>query len=330
MASTSGKSAARPVISVVILCYNLESFIADCLQSVISQDVNVPFEVIVGDDGSTDKSVDVVESFCSRYPGVVKLIRHEHNVGYSRNLADVIEVTSGEYIATIDGDDMMLPGKLAVQLEFLETQREFGMVVHKMRTVNALTNEPAYFPLPRAKPPVFGAEYLIEYGPFFLNSSAMFRASLRKRYPVNLELKVVADVANLMQSCYGTQARYLDEELGVYRVNPKGFTSTVITNPARHETNVSDMLCTCTMAETLGMHKTVVDRGRARLLLVSAILYLERAHYAEFERCIASSVHFARIGAKQTVLYALRRWPHVLHSLYTLAKQMAGRQVVRV
>ena len=330
MASISGKGAGRPVISVVILCYNLENFIADCLQSVMSQELDAPFEVVVGDDGSADKSIEVIESFCSRYPCVVKLIRHEHNVGYSRNLADVIEATSGEYIATIDGDDMMLPGKLAVQLEFLETHREFGMVVHKMQTVNALTNEPAYFPLPAAKPPVFDAEYLIEHGPFFLNSSAMFRASLRKRYPVNLELKVVADVANLMQSFYGTLARYLDEELGVYRVNPKGFTSTVIKNPARHETSLSDMLHTCTMAETLGMDKAVVDRGRARLFLVSAILYLECSHYAAFERCIASSAHFARIGAKQTVLYALRRWPHMLHSLYTLAKQMAGRQVVRV
>jgi glycosyltransferase involved in cell wall biosynthesis len=300
------------------------------LQSVLSQELDVPFEVIVGDDGSADRSVEIIESFGMRYPGVVKLIRHEHNVGYSRNLADVIEATSGEYIATVDGDDMMLPGKLARQLEFLETQREFGMVVHKMRTINALTGEPADFPLPRAKPSVFDAAYLIEYGPFFLNSSAMFRASLRKRHPVNLDLKVVADVANLMQSFYGTQARYLDEEMGVYRVNPQGFTSTIIKNPARHETNVQDMLRTCAMAEALGMDKAVVDRGRSRLLLVSAILYLECGHYAEFERCITSSRQFAELGVKQTLLYAMRRWPHMLHSLYTLAKQMAGRQPVRV
>lgn len=330
MADVPAKGEGAPVISVVVLCYNLEKFIADCLQSVISQNLDVPFEVIVGDDGSADKSVEIIESFCVRYPGVVKLIRHEHNVGYSRNLADVIEMTSGEYIATVDGDDMMLPGKLARQLEFLQTQPEFGMVVHKMRTINALTGEPADFPLARSKPPVFDAEYLIENGPFFLNSSAMFRTSLRKRYPVNLDLKVVADVANLMQSFYGTKARHLDEELGVYRVNPAGFTSTVIKNPARHETNVKDMMCTCAMAEAMGMEKAVVDRGRARLFLVSAILYLESGHYVEFERCIASSERFAKLGAKQAILHALRRWPHMLHSLYTLAKQMAGRQPVRV
>lgn len=329
MALVSGRTSGRPFLSVVVLCYNLEKFIGECLQSVMSQDLDVPFEVIVGDDGSKDKSVQVIESYCERYPGIVKLIRHDQNVGYSRNLADVIAATTGEYIASIDGDDLMLPGKLKRQLEFLETQREFGMVVHKMRPVDAITGETVDFPLPREKPLVFDAQYLIERGPFFFTSSAMFRGALRRRYPVNLELKVVADVANLMQSFYGTQARYLDEEMGLYRVNPKGFTSSVIKNPARHETNISDMMHTCMMAENLGMDKALVDRGRARLYLTSAILYLETSHYEDFERCIASSMRFAKIGTKQAGLHALRRWPRALHTFYTLAKQMAGRQPVR-
>ncbi|RFU46010.1 glycosyltransferase family 2 protein [Paraburkholderia sp. DHOC27] len=329
MTLVSAHTSGKPFLSVVILCYNLENFIGDCLESVLSQDLDVPFEVIVGDDGSRDGSVAIIEKFCARYPGVVKLISHAQNVGYSRNLSDVIAATLGEYIATIDGDDVMLPGKLKRQLEFLETQREFGMVVHKMRPVNAVTGETVDFPLPREKPAVFDAQYLIEQGPFFFNSSAMFRGALRRRYPVDLELKVVADVANLMQSFYGTQARYLDEEMGLYRVNPKGFTSSIIKNPARHETNISDMMRTCMMAETLGMDKAVVDRGRARLFLTSAIMYLETGHYDDFERCIASSMRFAKLGTKQAGLHALRRWPRALHPLYTLAKQMAGRQPVR-
>jgi glycosyltransferase involved in cell wall biosynthesis len=329
MALVSGHHSGKPFLSVAILCYNLEKYIGECLDSVMSQDLDVPFEVIVGDDGSKDNSVEVIKSYCARYPGIIKLIAHEQNVGYSRNLADVINATTGEYIATIDGDDLMLPGKLKRQLEFLETQREFGMVVHRMRPVNAITGETVDFPLPREKPAVFDAQYLIERGPFFLNSSAMFRGALRRRYPVDLELKVVADVANLMQSFYGTQARYLDEEMGLYRVNPQGFTSSVIKNPSRHETNISDMMRTCMMAETLGMDKALVDRGRARLFLTSAILYLETGHYEDFERCIASSMRFAKIGSKQAGLYALRHWPRSLHTLYTLAKQMAGRQPVR-
>jgi glycosyltransferase involved in cell wall biosynthesis len=329
MSIINTKSDSEPAISVVVLCYNLEKYIGGCLESVMTQKIDVPFEVIVGDDGSIDNSVSVIESVRARYPHVIKLITHEHNVGYSRNLADVMAQAAGEYIATIDGDDLMLPGKLARQFEFLETQRDFGMVVHKMRTVDARTSEPVEFPLSRVKPVVFDAEFLIENGPFFFTSSAMFRGSLRRRHAINLELKVVADVANLMQCLHGSRARYLDEELGIYRVNPDGFTSTVIRNPARHETNIRDLMHTCAMAEALGMNRDVVDRGRANIFLRSAILYLENGHYDEFEHCIRQSVGFASVGVKQQGLYAMRHWPHILRSLYAFAKQTVGRQVVR-
>lgn len=318
-----------PVISVVVLCYNLERYIGPCLDSILSQEIDVPFDIVIGDDGSVDGSLAIIESFRARYPDIVKLVAHETNVGYSRNLADVMAQATGEYIATVDGDDMVLPGKLARQYALLETQREFGMVAHKMRTIDALTGQPCDFALARDKPAVFDAEYLIEHGPFFLNSSVMFRGALRRRHPIDLELKVVADVANLVQCLHGSRAAYLDQELGVYRVNPKGFTSTVILNPARHETNIQDLMRTCNLAESLGMKRDVVNRGRAGVFLRSAILYLESGLYEQFQHCIGKSAEFADVGAKQRALHALRGRPRMLRSLYVFAKQMAGRPTVR-
>ena len=326
MVSNPGQGAVHPRLSVAVLCYKHVDFIGDCLQSILSQELNVPFEVIVGDDSSLDGSIEVIESFRTRYPGIIKLVSHECNVGASRNFADVIARTSGEYIAYIDGDDMMLPGKLARQLDFLETHPEFGMVVHKMRTIDALTKEPVSFPLPRGKPAVFDAEYLIRSGPFFFGSSAMFRGALRRRFPVNLNLKAVGDVAHLLQTLYGTRARYFDEEMGLYRVNPNGITSIVIKNPARHEASISDMMYTYRMAEELGMEKAIVDRGRAGLYLGSAIMFLEAGHYTEFQRCIETSARFARIGLKQAGLHAMRHWPRTLRQSYRLVKQMVGQQ----
>ncbi|WP_186102220.1 glycosyltransferase family 2 protein [Burkholderia gladioli] len=319
----------NPVISVVVLCYNLERYIGPCLDSILSQRVGVPFEIVIGDDGSSDGSPGVIEAFRARHPDVIRVAAHTRNVGYSRNLADTLALARGNYIATVDGDDMMLPGKLARQLEVLETQPEFGMVAHRMRIVDAVSGAPVAFALARVKPPVFDAEFLIEHGPFFLNSSVMFRAALRRRHPVDLDLKVVADVANLVQCLHGSRAAYLDQELGVYRVNPKGFTSTVILNPERHATNIEDLMRTCNLAEALGMKREVVDRGRAGVLLRSAILYLESGLYEQFEHCISRSVGFAEVGVKQRALHALRRSPRLLRSLYVTAKQLAGRPTVR-
>jgi glycosyltransferase involved in cell wall biosynthesis len=329
MIQNPGQVVVRPRLSVAVLCYNHVDFIGDCLQSILSQELNVPFEVIVGDDNSQDGSIEIIDSFRARYPGIIELVTHESNTGGSRNFADVIAQTSGEYIAYIDGDDMMLPGKLARQLDFLEANPEFGMVVHKMRTIDALTKEPVRFPLPHAKPAVFDAEYLIRSGPFFFGSSAMFRGALRRRFPVDLTFKAVGDVAHLLQTLYGTRARYFDEEMGLYRVNPKGITSTVIKNPARHEATISDMMYTYRMAEELGMEKAIVDWGRARLHLGSAIMFLEAGYHTQFQHCIEASAQFARIGLKQAGLHAMRHWPRTLRRSYRLSKQVAGRQPLR-
>ena len=92
--------------------------------------------------------------------------------------------TEGEYIANIDGDDVMLPGKLQRQLDFLREHPECGLVVHRMRTVDQDTLEPVPYPLPRNKPATFDAEFLVMNGPYFFHSSEMYRAHLRHRSPL--------------------------------------------------------------------------------------------------------------------------------------------------
>jgi glycosyltransferase involved in cell wall biosynthesis len=198
-----------PVLSVIVLCYRQGEYVGSCLQSVLDQKLDVPFEVIVGDDNSPDNSLEVIESFRSRYPDVIKMISHETNVGFSRNFADTVAATTGEYIANIDGDDVMLPGKLQRQLDFFRAHPECGLIVHQMRTVDQDTLAPVSFPLPKKKPATFDAEYLIKNGPFFFHSSEMYRANLRRRHPVNVGLKSVPDVAHLTQVLFGSQGCYL-------------------------------------------------------------------------------------------------------------------------
>jgi glycosyltransferase involved in cell wall biosynthesis len=324
MDSSCAQASLRPVVSVVVLCYNQAAFVGECLESILVQQLDVPFDIIVGDDGSKDNSLEVVESYRERYPGIVKVVAHATNGGFSRNLADALAAATGEFIANIDGDDLMLPGKLQRQLDFLRAHPEYGLVVHKMRMIDANTKEPVDFPLPRKKPEVFGAEYLIEKGPFFFHSSEMYRAELRRRHPVDLNVTLVGDVANLLQLLYGSSGYYLDEEYGLYRVSPLGITSQFISNPKKHENNIKDMLYTYEMAERLGISRNVTSLGRARLYLSSAIFYLEKAYFDEFVRCIEASVQAACIGAKQGGLYLLRHWPRTLRLLYGQAKQLFG------
>jgi|GEM_PF-2233453 Glycosyltransferases involved in cell wall biogenesis len=109
----------EPLVSVIIPCFNAEAYIGAAIESALSQTYeNV--EVIVVDDGSSDKSAEIIEKFVSR--SLVTLLRHPNNenrgVSFTRKLG--IEAAKGEYIALLDADDLFENSKLRTQVELLE------------------------------------------------------------------------------------------------------------------------------------------------------------------------------------------------------------------
>jgi len=120
-----------PKVSVCVITYNQEKYIRQCLHSIVNQETDFDFEVIVGDDCSTDGTLPIVQEFEERYPGIVKLIYQVVNIGGGCNNYKVVHrLARGDYIAHMDGDDIMEPGKLQHQSDFLAQHPECSMVVH--------------------------------------------------------------------------------------------------------------------------------------------------------------------------------------------------------
>jgi glycosyltransferase involved in cell wall biosynthesis len=109
-----------PKVSVCVITYNHEKHIHQCLQSILDQEVDFDFEVIVGDDFSIDSTSAIVEYFTNRYPLIIRSYKQPYNTGGTKNLIDICAMANGEYIAHCDGDDFWLPGKLNDQILFLE------------------------------------------------------------------------------------------------------------------------------------------------------------------------------------------------------------------
>jgi glycosyltransferase involved in cell wall biosynthesis len=105
----------NPLISVIIPVFNGEKFIADAIQSVLKQDYK-PLEIIVVDDGSTDKTAQVVKNFAQNITYL-----YQENAGISASRNKGLEHANGELIAFIDADDIWTPTKLAVQLRCLQS-----------------------------------------------------------------------------------------------------------------------------------------------------------------------------------------------------------------
>jgi len=120
---------ARPLVSVKMITYNHAPFIARAIQGVLQQRTTFPFELVIGEDCSSDGTREIALGYQKRHPGVVRVITSERNVGMKRNGLRTLEACRGRYIAFCEGDDYWHhPGKLQLQADYLEEHRDCGLV----------------------------------------------------------------------------------------------------------------------------------------------------------------------------------------------------------
>jgi glycosyltransferase involved in cell wall biosynthesis len=205
-----------PKVSVCVVTYNQEKYIRQCLQSIVDQETDFDFEVIVSDDCSTDGTRAIVQELADRYPGVVKPIFHEKNMGAYKNFVFVHEQAIGEYIAHIDGDDYALPGKLQAQANILDSNPNCNIVWHRMKIENTATKK-LYDDLIDVKkfrkPELYRAD-LLEYGTISAHSSKMYRAT--ENTSISSDGDVLDYYLDVIQIGDGF-AIVVDDFLGVYR-----------------------------------------------------------------------------------------------------------------
>lgn len=118
-------------VSVIIPVYNREKYIEECIQSVLSQECDFPIEIVVADDGSTDRSEEIVKSFG---PPVVFVEKPkdcaDQGCGTTRNRA--IEASQYPYIAFLDSDDLYLPGHLQRLYDALQENPDIVMAIDQL------------------------------------------------------------------------------------------------------------------------------------------------------------------------------------------------------
>lgn len=120
-------------VSVVILTYNQKNFIGKAIESALAQETNFDFEILVGDDCSTDGAQEVIQSYQNQYPDKVKAILHSKNLGQNGlfNTIETLKLAKGAYIAPMDGDDYWTsPHKLQIQVDFMEANPNFSACFH--------------------------------------------------------------------------------------------------------------------------------------------------------------------------------------------------------
>ena len=120
-----------PKVSVFCVTYNHSGFLKQTLEGFVTQKTNFPFEVIIGDDCSTDGAKKIIEEYASKYPNIIKPIYHDYNTGSYQNVLDVARACTGEYVAMCDGDDYWIDeNKLQKQVDFMDTHKNCNLCFH--------------------------------------------------------------------------------------------------------------------------------------------------------------------------------------------------------
>lgn len=118
-----------PIVSVLVLTYNHEPYIRQALDSILAQVVDFPFEILVGEDCSTDGTRAIVEGYSARYPSHLHLFSHQRNLGMHANHAFLLRQARGTYVAYCEGDDFWTdPNKLQMQIDWLDRNPQAGAV----------------------------------------------------------------------------------------------------------------------------------------------------------------------------------------------------------
>lgn len=168
-------NGAPPKVSVIITAYNHQPYLAQCLESVLSQVTTFPFEIIVGEDCSTDGTRELLQTFFDRHPGLIRMVLPDKNLGPNRMYVEVMRAALGKYFALLDGDDYWIStDKLERQTRFLDANVDYQVCFHDATVVDEDGRIPPRPGMPELGRDTFGLEEIL-MGNFIPTVSVMHR-----------------------------------------------------------------------------------------------------------------------------------------------------------
>jgi glycosyltransferase involved in cell wall biosynthesis len=211
-------------LSVMMITYNHEQFISQALNSILFQRVNFDYEIVVGEDCSTDRTRDILLDFHRRHPERIVPVLREVNLGALRNMGATLAVCRGIYVALLEGDDYWTdPHKLQKQVNFLDTQPESAMCCHRVQFLDPDGKE-GIDVYPQRPAGSYSIEDLLKEN-FIPACSAMVRRDLIGPLPSwHRELAMGDWTLFALVSNHG-KIELMDDVMAVYRVHPGGIWS---------------------------------------------------------------------------------------------------------
>ena len=124
-------------LSILMVTYNHEKYIEDAIVSIIQQETEYAFELIIGDDASNDTTAQIIKKYARQYPEKIHAVLRKENLGATRNSYGILKRARGKYIAFCDGDDLWVDKyRIQKQIDFLDAHFEYSAICGKCKFID--------------------------------------------------------------------------------------------------------------------------------------------------------------------------------------------------
>ncbi|MGA9885466.1 MAG: glycosyltransferase [Candidatus Acidiferrales bacterium] len=207
-------------LSVVMITYNHERFIAQAMESALAQKVNFPYEIVIGEDCSTDGTRGIVVDFALRYPERIRPLLRIRNLGMNRNFAEPIAAYRGEYVAFLEGDDYwMSDNKLQRQVDFLDAHSHCAICCTRVQVIDNIGDAESMAPMRPAR--TYTIDNLMETDFVIIRSTVLRRGLIEPLPHWRVKVKQGDYPLWVMVARHG-KIEQLEDMMAAYRVHRGG------------------------------------------------------------------------------------------------------------
>ena len=212
-------------VSVCMITYNHEAYIAQAIESVLMQQTDFLVELVIGEDFSTDGTRDIVRKYEKLNPGRIRSLLPEHNLGMHANAVATLQACGGKYIALCEGDDYWISdSKLQTQVNFLDQHPEYSLCFHDVLTVdeNGILIQTDI--IRTAEKEDYCLHDILKSN-YFQSCSVLFRHQFLPIYPEWIYEAPMGDWPLFTILAQRGRIRRIIGQMAAYRVHPDGYWS---------------------------------------------------------------------------------------------------------
>lgn len=307
-----GRSADKPLVSICCITYNQEIYIKDALEGFLIQETDFPFEVLVYDDASMDKTSQVIRDYAEQYPRLIKPIYervNQYSKGVRVNPVFNFSRALGAYIAICEGDDFWISSnKLRLQVDELRKHPNVNMVFHPAKQLfgEKLGKETCNYGNNKK---IFSLSQVIRGdGGFSPTCSLMFKTKAVSNLP---KWFYEAPIGDLYLQIFGSMrggALYMPQAMSIYRVNSIGSWSLSTNSQLQMEQLLAGLDSSLElMSGYLGsQYQDDINYLKSKHYYRLAVYYLRNDNKSKFKKTIVNAHSLKPSYYRVKVLYFLQ------------------------